>query len=181
MPESVTDRCTRAHEFVFMLTKAARYYYDADAIREGFADERNGNPGAYNWKQGSGGVAGGGPHSLHKGDGKVTGWNEDGASAGRNKRSVWTVSTQPYSQAHFATFPPSLIEPMVLAGCMEGGTILDPFCGSGTVGEVCRTHNRKFVGMDLNICYLRDLALPRAEQTQSKLSLSQLPLFGEVS
>jgi DNA modification methylase len=121
MPESVTDRCTKAHEYIFLLSKSARYYYDAEAIVEKFVDDRNGNPGAYNWKQGSGGVAGGGVNSLHKENGRVEGWNIDGAKAGRNKRSVWTVATQPFSEAHFATFPPALIEPCVMAGTSEKG------------------------------------------------------------
>ena len=147
MPESVTDRCTRAHEYVFMLTKSARYYYDADSIKGEQAESRQ----------------------------RV----KDGI--GINKRSVWTVTTKPYSGAHFATFPPDLVEPMVLAGCMEGGVVLDPFCGSGTVGMVCRKHKRMFVGLDLSIKYLAEFALPRSEEQQTKASIEELPLFGGIT
>jgi DNA modification methylase len=128
MPESVRDRCTKAHEYVFLLTKSARYYYDAEAVKEAFADERQGNPGRYKWKHGAGGVAGGGPNSLHKGDGIVDGWNADGKATGRNRRSVWTITTKPYSGAHFAVMPPDLVEPCILAGCPEQCCSV---CGAG--------------------------------------------------
>lgn len=110
MPESVTDRCTKAHEYIFLLTKSARYWYDAEAVKESFADERMGNPGTY------------------KGNGQVEGWNMDGKITGRNRRSVWTVPTKPYSGAHFAVFPPELIKPCILAGCPDQCC---PKCGKG--------------------------------------------------
>ena len=150
MPESVTDRPTKSHEQIFLLTKSARYHYDATAIAEAFADERMGNPGTYKWKQGEGGVAGGGANSLHKGDGTVAGWNTDGSKTTRNRRSVWTVATQPFSEAHFATFPPALIEPCILAGCPKGGTVLDPFGGAGTTGLVADRHGRDAILIELN-------------------------------
>jgi DNA modification methylase len=121
MPESVTDRCTKAHEYIFLLSKSARYYYDQEAVKEPFADERMGNPN------------GGGQYSVGSGRNdhgalKTGKWNEDGKAMGRNRRSVWTISTQPYSGAHFATFPPYLIEPMILAGCPA---LCCPVCGKG--------------------------------------------------
>ena len=137
MPESVTDRPTRAHEFLFLLSKSPRYFYDADAIREDGAGRldlgRMKQPDA---RLGEGG-----------------GWAKDGTlrdEAGRNKRDVWTVATQPFSGAHFAAFPPKLIEPCILAGAPEGGVVLDPFAGAGTTGLVALRHNRSFVGCELN-------------------------------
>jgi DNA modification methylase len=116
MPESVTDRCTKAHEYLFLLTKSARYYYDAEAIAEPFADERMGNPGAYQRTS----QAAKGSNRDRQDTGFLNngaGWNENGAKSSRNKRSVWTVATEPYPDAHFATFPPALIEPCISAGC----------------------------------------------------------------
>lgn len=113
-PESVRDRPTRAHEYLFLLTKEERYFYDYEAIRE------NGNvPGS-----------------------------------AKNRRSVWTVPTRPYPEAHFATFPPELVEPCVLAGSQRGDAVLDPFFGSGTVGEVCARLGRRFVGIEINEGYV---------------------------
>jgi DNA modification methylase len=154
MPESVTDRCTKAHEYVFLLTKSARYFYDAEAVKEPFADERMGNPGAYRWKQGDGGVAGGGPNSLHKGNGVVDGWNTDGQHTGRNRRSVWTITTKPFSGAHFAVMPPDLVEPCVLAGCPKDGTVLDPFGGAGTTALVADRLGRNAIICELNPEYI---------------------------
>jgi DNA modification methylase len=135
MPESVTDRPTRSHEYLFLLTKSARYFYDADAIREDLAFE---------------------PHAP--GNKKLDASRNDhdrmdkvwGGPAGRNKRSVWTVATQAFPGAHFATFPPKLIEPCILAGSAEGDTVLDPFAGAGTTGLVALRHDRSFVGIELN-------------------------------
>jgi site-specific DNA-methyltransferase (cytosine-N4-specific) len=146
MPESVTDRCTKSHEYIFLLTKSAKYFYDADAIAEPFADERMGNPGKYEWRYGDG------AHGNRQGIGKEE-WNKDGSKTGRNKRSVWTVATKPYSEAHFATFPPALIEPCILAGSRKGDTVLDPFFGSGTTGEVAEKFGRDWIGIDLNPAY----------------------------
>jgi len=129
MPESVTDRCTKAHEYIFLLTKSARYYYDAEAVKEPFADERMGNPGAYKWSYAADATTGkgirgnGGPSTRMQSEG----WNADGKVAGRNRRSVWTVTTKPYRGAHFATFPPALITPCILAGTSERGCC--PKCG----------------------------------------------------
>lgn len=140
MPESVTDRPTKAHEYVFMFTKSQNYYYDGAAIAEPSVSSQSGNfdrnpslqPGHHN-------VAGSVP------------WEGDT----RNKRSVWTVPTEAYPEAHFAVYPTKLIEPCVLAGSAEGDTILDPFCGSGTTGVVATRHGRKFIGIELSEEYCR--------------------------
>jgi site-specific DNA-methyltransferase (adenine-specific) len=148
MPESVTDRCTKAHEYIFLLSKSQRYYFDADAIKEPSAyfgkDTRSGMGNIrYEGKRTEGDAAANGQQSF------VT-INET-----RNKRSVWTVTTKPFKGAHFATFPPDLIEPCIKAGCPEGGTVLDPFGGSGTTGMVAQRHRRKFVLCELNPEYAR--------------------------
>jgi len=166
MPESVTDRCTKAHEYLFLLAKRERYYFDAKAITEPFADHRMGNPG------------GGGQYSIGSGRNdsgalKTGLWNEDGLVKGRNRRSVWTVSTKPYKGAHFATFPPDLIEPCILAGCPIGGTVLDPFGGSGTTGQVAMHHHRKAILCELNPDYVTLI--------RQRLAEPMLPLtFDEV-
>lgn len=118
MPESVKDRPTKAHEYIFLLTKSEKYYYDYQSIKEN----------------------------------------------GRNKRSVWSVNTHPFPEAHFATFPPKLIEPCIVAGSKEGDYVLDPFFGSGTVGVVCDDLKRKYVGIELNPEYVQ-IALDRIEGT----------------
>lgn len=99
MPESVTDRPTKGHEYVFLLAKSKKYYYDNEAIKEPFSDKRMGNPGRYRWKQGAGGVAGCGEHSFNRGDGIVEGWNVNGDITGRNRRTVWTIPTKPFTGA----------------------------------------------------------------------------------
>jgi len=143
MPESVTDRPTKAHEYIFLLSKRGRYYYDADAVREDAEYGRQIPAGNIFDRQGR-------PDKQAQ---SVPGSNSAGGSdpsAGRNKRDVWTVATFAYPEAHFATFPPKLIEPCILAGCPEGGTVLDPFSGSGTTGVVALRHNRNYIGIELN-------------------------------
>ena len=146
MPESVTDRPTKAHEYLFLLSKSARYYYDADAVREAPPAELRemGEKPAVVAYDGQRQVEG----SRWSQAGGATGFGS--AAAGRNKRTVWTVATQPYAGAHFATFPPKLIEPCVLAGSAVGDTILDPFNGAGTTGMVALRHDRDYVGIELN-------------------------------
>lgn len=139
MPESVRDRCTKAHEYLFLLSKSPRYYFDAAAIKEPLAAPHNLTRTSVNG-QGNGEL----------GAGKRF-WSPD--PAGRNKRSVWTVTPKPFKGAHFATFPPDLIEPCVLAGSRPGDTVLDPFGGSGTTGMVARKHGRDFVLCELNPDY----------------------------
>ena len=162
MPESVKDRCTRAHEYIFMLTKSAKYYYDAGAIKEpSVMRPQNRNTKRSEHPKGD---SGRGAHVRPEG----------GTSyESRNRRSVWTVATKSYKGAHFATFPPKLIEPCILAGCPAGGTVLDPFMGSGTTAAVSLQHGRQFVGVELNPEYL-ELARRRVDQhTQSSPDLSQ--------
>lgn len=137
MPESVTDRCTKAHEYIFMFSKSPRYYYDQDAT--GFKDPKKFN----------------GKHSdKQRGHSRRHAGFEEQCSGMRNKRSVWTVATKPYAEAHFATFPPDLIEPCILAGSPEGGIVLDPFNGSGTTGAVSLQWKRKYIGIELNPDYI---------------------------
>jgi DNA modification methylase len=142
MPESVRDRCTKAHEYIFLLSKGPRYYFDKDAI-----SEPAGTPGKFNGslaeKSGANGDRNDGGRAGIPGDGK------------RNKRSVWTVTSKPFKGAHFATFPPELILPCILAGCPENGTVLDPFVGSGTTIQVALQNNRNAVGIELNPDYVK--------------------------
>ncbi len=150
MPESVTDRCTKAHEYIFLLTKAARYHYDAYAIKETAQKKPGGKPRQF----GATVQTGTNRHDI----GQT--FTDNGE---RNRRSVWTIPTAPYPGAHFATFPPKLIEPCILAGCPEGGTVLDPFLGSGTTGAVAQKNGCKFIGIELNEEYLQ-LAVKRFTQ-----------------
>ena len=150
MPESVTDRPTNAHEHVFMLAKSRSYFYDADAIREpheGYMAE---------WRAKNGREKIGPKWHAMEDDGThgVGGFSGGMNPAGRNKRNVWSVATQPYSDAHFATFPPKLVEPCILAGSSAGDVVLDPFAGSGTTGVVALRHSRSFIGIELNPEYV---------------------------
>ena len=161
MPESVRDRCTKAHEYVFLLSKSEWYFYDAEAVMEPVAAstvERLSQP------------------TLHQQGGSVrvpgkTNGNMKavGRTDKRNRRSVWTVATRPYKGAHFATFPPALIEPCILAGSRPGDIVLDPFMGSGTTAQVALQHGRRYLGCELNPDYaplsrerIRNLAAQRA-------------------
>jgi hypothetical protein len=143
MPESVTDRCTKAHEYVFLLAKSAKYYFDGEAIKEPTTTNddlvRDRDTTKLNNVPGRTRMAGLQTNNYNL----------------RNKRSVWTVTTKPFKEAHFATFPPDLIEPCILAGCPEGGTVLDPFFGSGTTGLVCSRLNRQYIGIELNEQYCK--------------------------
>ena len=153
MPESVRDRCTKAHEYLFLLSKSARYYFDSTAMQEPAAKGAAGS--TFN----KGKTA---THQLGRSSGK-----ERTETGTRNRRSVWSVSTKPFRGAHFATFPPDLIEPCVLAGCPEGGTVLDPFSGAGTTGLVALKHNRRYVGIELNPEYAQ-MSINRINQTQTE-------------
>jgi DNA modification methylase len=173
MPESVTDRCTKAHEYLFLLSKSPRYHFDADAIAEPLAAssvDRLSQPNLVN-QAGSDRVPGKtngtmkavsrantfarttattpppGQPSQHRADREQVDTTANGT---RNKRSVWTVTTQPFKEAHFATFPPALVEPCILAGCPEGGTVLDPFGGAGTTGLVADRLQRDAILIELN-------------------------------
>jgi DNA modification methylase len=146
MPESVTDRCTKAHEYLFLLSKSARYFYDVDAVREPHQNaDRKGERRSYSPGSASSHRIDGG-HEAQKGSFVGLPLNP----RGRNKRSVWTVATSPFSEAHFATFPPALIEPCILAGCPRGGVVLDPFFGAGTTGLVADRLQRDCIGIELN-------------------------------
>lgn len=178
MPESVIDRPTRAHEYIFLMSKSRKYFYDADAIKEppsqasidrisqqsfdeqegGEKDSLNGNRSCHktlhNWKRAVfGGV------NKHNGyeNRKHSGREDDGSyiQNGVNKRSVWTVPPANYGEAHFATFPPALIKPCILAGSRVGDTVLDPFFGSGTTGLVAIENGRRCVGIELNPEYIK--------------------------
>jgi DNA modification methylase len=147
MPESVTDRPTKAHEYIFLLSKQERYYYDAEAIAEK-ALLTGGGQIADAYTAGRNGALPGRKYSSASSTLTLK------LSDTRNKRSVWHVATQPYSGSHFATFPEALIEPCILAGSRPGDLVLDPFIGSGTVGTVCERHGRKWVGTDLSYQHL---------------------------
>lgn len=187
MPESVTDRCTKAHEYIFLLSKSARYYYDSEAIKEPITDtsairlmqdiesqkgsdrvpfKTNGNMKAvaskkFDSSQGGGGTSFVGHSGYYKADGSLI------CDGTRNKRSVWTVATQPYSGAHFATFPCELIQPCIRAGCPAGGVVLDPFGGSGTTGSVAASEGRDAIMIELNPEYV-------------ELQMDRCGLFAEI-
>ena len=147
MPEPVTDRCTKAHEYIFLLSKSVRYYYDAEAVREPTSNDGSPMKTPAGWDTGSGSHG-----TIHR-NGRSKGEPVTGVINGRNLRSVWTVTTQPFKAAHFATFPPKLIEPCVKAGCPEGGIVLDPFGGAGTTGLVAQRLGRNFILIELNTEY----------------------------
>lgn len=149
MPESVRDRCTKAHEYLFLLSKGPRYFYNIDALREPHETaDRKGERKSYSPGSASSHRLDGG-HEAQRGSFAGLPLNK----LGRNKRSVWTVPTQPFSEAHFATFPPALVEPCILAGCPTGGTVLDPFFGAGTTGLVADRLQRDCIGIELNPAY----------------------------
>ena len=159
MPESVTDRCTKAHEYVFLLTKSARYFYDAEAVSE--AQVTSGEGGFSN-KAALKSVVLGASHKP-----SLLNATNDGR---RNRRSVWTISTKPYSGAHFAVMPPDLVEPCIKAGCPEGGTVLDPFAGSGTTLAVAAEQGRSGIGCELNPEYIA-LAKQRIREARESVAL----------
>ena len=191
MPESVRDRCTKAHEYLFLLAKSERYYFDQDAILEPVAEssverlsqptlgQQAGSdrvPGKTNGPMKAVGRASGdtytaraysSPQSEPRGPN-----NNFGAPEKRNKRSVWTVTKQPFKEAHFATFPPDLIEPCILAGCPEDGTVLDPFGGAGTTGLVADRHKRNAILIELN---------PEYASMARKRIYNDAPLFADVA
>jgi DNA modification methylase len=213
MPESVTDRCTKAHEYIFLMSKSERYYYDQDAIKEranGNAHARGGgvDPKAEmtsvaGWASGPGShstidhnqngahpktfekLGREGPNSrmrqdrdpAHPSGRKPRSKQNESFSAAisgdelvewRNKRDVWEIASYPFAEAHFATFPPDLVRPCILAGCPVGGTVLDPFSGAGTTGLVAIRHDRKYIGIELNPEY--------AEMSEQRLA-GDAPLF----
>jgi len=150
MPESVTDRCTKAHEYMFMLTKSAKYYFDHEAIKERGAMVAGDSAGSRQRDTRNTHGLGGGNDGLNAAKAKLAQELADKGYNTRNRRSVWTVPTRPFKGAHFATFPPQLIEPCILATSREGDTVLDPFFGAGTTGLVAQQHGRKWIGCELN-------------------------------
>lgn len=142
MPESVKDRCTKSHEYIFLFGKSQQYYFDQDAIKEPSTypdDNRKSRSRKGHQRYPTGELA-----AIREGD-QIYPF--------RNKRSVWTVSTRPYPKSHFATFPPNLIEPCILAGARVGDIVLDPFFGSGTTGQVAESLGRKWIGCEINEQY----------------------------
>ena len=177
MPESVTDRPTKSHEYMFLLTKSARYYYDADAVKEPRAaisvkrafsinhlEDRkdNDNDGYYAISSDAQ------DKTYQKMREKING----GWIPTRNLRSVWTIPTQSYSGAHFATYPEKLVEPCIKAGTKEGDVVLDPFCGSGTTGKVAVKLGRDFIGIELNPEYI--------ELAKKRIGDAVLPMLDEA-
>ena len=142
MPESVTDRPTSSHEHIFLLSKSKRYYYDADAIRE---EMKPGSKERYEYSFG-----GKKNEKLKEGDDPTALVGDREPTNGRNKRDVWEVTTKPFSEAHFAVYPPELILPCIQAGSAEGDTVLDPFSGAGTTGLVALKQGREYIGIELS-------------------------------
>ena len=149
MPESVRDRCTKSHEYIFLLSKSERYYFDAAAISEPVTSTK-GNARTF---RGGGAYTGGRAHDNSAQVERESHGNRENQTGRRNKRDVWTVSTNGFRGAHFAVFPEKLIDPCILAGCPEGGTVLDPFAGSGTTGVVAKRLGRDFIGCEINPDY----------------------------
>ena len=168
MPESVTDRCTKAHEYIFLMSKSARYYFDGEAIKEpANYDGRKDTMNKGSEKYRNGFVPNQNPQSVAVKGHERWQRGENGEYL-RNKRSVWTVTTKPFKGAHFATFPEDLILPCILAGCPKDGTVLDPFAGAGTTGVVCKKNNRNFIGIELNPEYVK-MAEQRIDNTNGVL------------
>jgi DNA modification methylase len=158
MPESVQDRCTKAHEYIFLMSKSQKYYYDADAIKEQSTSK-------------SEGIRFGGNKYGDDNDPKFAtkSGNVSKEYDKANKRSVWTVTTKPYAGAHFAVFPSDLIEPCILAGAPVGGIVLDPFMGSGTTAQVAQDLGRQYLGCELNPDY-KPLQQKRVAQQSLELA-----------
>ena len=143
MPESVTDRCTKSHEYIFLMTKSAQYYYDHEAIMEKTTDSYQGKRGKLKHRNKTQSAMGDRVFNV-----------EYTPEMTRNKRSVWTIPTRSYKEAHFAVFPDELIKPCILAGSAKGDIVLDPFFGSGTTGLVALRSRRRFIGIELNSEYI---------------------------
>jgi DNA modification methylase len=189
MPESVTDRPTKAHEYLFLMSKSQKYFYDAEAIKEpvnGTAHRRGKIKTPDGWDTGPGGH--GSYHREGREKGKTRGVTPKSTPAGsgikanesfhaatwdlvetRNRRSVWTIPTHPFPEAHFATFPPDLVKPCILAGSRQGDVVLDPFGGSGTVGAVARNLGRDYVLIELSPAYM-EMAEARIKRETAQLN-----------
>ena len=148
-PESIKDRCTKSHEYIFMLAKCRSYYYDAEAVKEPVS-ESSLTRARYGW-HGKGTNGAGNYAGLGQVDKMGTRFVDE---SGRNKRDVWHVNTHSYKAAHFATYPPELIRPCILAGSRKGGVVLDPFIGSGTTALVALQEGRDYIGIDIQPSYI---------------------------
>jgi DNA modification methylase len=157
MPENVTDRCTKSHEYIFLLSKSERYYFDNEVIKEQATENDGGFFGGKKYGNNDDPLFATKTGKLYTSNGK------------RNKRDVWTVATARFKDAHFATYPAKLITPCVLAGSKEGDIILDPFSGSGTTGEVALLNQRNYIGCELNSEYI-DISLNRLSKSIGILS-----------
>lgn len=171
MPESVKDRCTKSHEYIFLMTKSQKYYFDYEAIQEQanpnyisknirYGGNKNGDNNDQHFQ-----IYSGNAYEPKKKD-KIQG----GMYSARNKRDVWSINVKPNKEAHFATYPPELVSNCILAGCPEGGVVLDPFIGSGTTGIVANKLGRHYVGIELNPEYVK-LAERRIGFEKSQLKL----------
>lgn len=185
MPESVKDRCTRSHEYIFLLSKSDRYYFDADAIKEPAVGFDNSPPAGScgtlkpNQRRRKGNSktfrGGGASTGNHVRDNSAVAQRESHGNIGnptglRNCCDVWSVATKGCKEAHFATFPPKLIEPCILAGSPEGGTVLDPFLGSGTTALVANRLGRRCIGIDIKADYLQ-IAQKRLSTLEDKVNI----------
>ena len=183
MPESVKDRCTKSHEYIFLLSKSQQYYFDAEAISEPIAESSmarlsqdvESQTGSYTPSKGNGNMKAvfprfGGNKYGDNDDKKyaIYSGNEWKPTGKRNKRDVWDIPVQPTKEAHFATFPERLVEPCILAGCPEDGMVIDPFFGSGTTGRVAERLGREWCGIELNQNYI-DIAMKRTDNVQRQL------------
>lgn len=177
MPESVKDRCTKSHEYIFLLTKEPQYYYNADAIRDPIK-EISLKRAEYGW-HGKGDDGQGNYAGLGQTDKMGTRFANPN---GINKRDVWMISPKPYAGAHFATFPEALVEPCILAGSRGGDTVLDPFNGAATTGVVCIKNKRNYIGVELNPEYVK-LSEERLKKThlENDLRLNQINLFEDLN
>jgi len=190
MPESVTDRPTKAHEYIFLLSKSSRYFYDQEAIKEPItqssvsrlSQDIEHQAGSYRVPGKTNGpmkavikTSGNKERKINASDRLNThmGSSIPWEGSTRNKRTVWEVATQPFSEAHFATFPPKLIVPCILAGCPEGGKVLDPFAGAGTTLFVAEQLERNSIGIEINPVYCEDIIRPRMARLQMNLFAMQ--------
>ncbi len=169
MPESVRDRCTKSHEYLFLLSKSAHYYFDAAAIREPCGSKENARTfrgGAY---------TGGQSFRNSARVERESRGNAANSTGTRNRRSVWDIATSRFKAAHYATFPERLVEPCILAGCPPGGVVLDPFAGSGTAGVVSKRLGRDFVGIELNpeYCAMAENRIAAAWRKYEQLEITE--------
>ena len=163
MPESVRDRCTKAHEYIFLLSKSEKYFFDSNAMKEPATNAgKRVLLGKKSFSKGQAAGAGIAP----SGNGNAEFYD---VPETRNRRSVWTVTTKPYKGAHFATFPPDLIEPCILAGSRPNNIVLDPFMGSGTTAQVAIENGREYLGCELNKSY-EELQVNRINLATEKLN-----------